>query len=489
MADARGLLAIGDVGVATGPHGDWNTNRAGCEARFVPASRAQCFTGKRGRGRLGTSGAPLKAEAGLSGMRERDEAEKRATPAEQAPGGATGIFGAPASGPSSPQEEAVQVPPGSKAGEFTQLFGAPSAPNPADVNRGVPPPRPDAYPPERPPGEFTQIFTQLRTPASANPPFGPPPPKPHVSSSPPPAAHRSAQEGEFTEFFERLNPPPPPPAPPQVAKPQFAQPEERRSPAADKAPGAFTQLFQSIQAEANPRGAPSPPTQPLPRPREERTAPPVPPEPGSSTRPTASPASGGFTQMFGSLAAADAARSTPLAPPAARAPLPPEREPEPFFARESQPTPRPGAVDGSPLHAGPGEFTRLMQTLSAAPEQTATPPAPPEPAAPPPSGPGEFTRVISQSTLRDTGSASASPSQPAAAPPVAPPSSFPPMPHPPSLGAMPHFPLAPPPQPPPPAAAAPPPGKLHKYLPLLLVSNAFLLLLLILAVFFLLTRK
>jgi hypothetical protein len=225
-------------------------------------------------------------------------------------------------------------------------------------------------------------------------------------------------------------------------------------------------------------------------------APPPAPEPRSTTPPSASPASGGFTQLFGSLSSAESVRSAPPTPPSGRVPL--AQENEPFFPREGPAANRQRTVDTAPLQAGPGEFTRLMQTLSAEPEPTAPPPAPAERVAPPPSGPGEFTRVISQSALRDAapasgsagGPAAAPPSRPAAGPPLPPaPSSFPPLPHPPSLAGMPHFPMAPPPSPPPPAVAAPAPGKLHKYLPLLLVCNAFLLLLVILAVIFLLTRK
>jgi hypothetical protein len=276
------------------------------------------------------------------------------------------------------------------------------------------------------------------------------------------------------------------------------------SPAAKDASG-FTQFFQS----------------PLASPRREVERSPF--EAAAAAGGAAPPMQGGsFTQLMQAL-------DQPLAgakPKEAALGAPPDLSgpPGPLF-----PTSGPGASFPSPAPAGmggPGEFTKLMQTL----DGPATAPAPPRPAAAAPAnagmlggatsifatpaaaapvaasaaGPSEYTQVISGSALRDArAKAPGMPAQPPGpivpgamqmpgfampgAPPM-PPMAAPPMPQMQMPGmAMPGMQM---PQMAPPAVPAPPAGppktKLQQYLPLIIIANVLLVIVIVVIVIFVL---
>lgn len=349
------------------------------------------------------------------------------------------------------------------------------------------------------------------------------------------AVEQKAASGEFTQFFRRMAPAA------ADALPQ-AKPSAVRPGAGDDAPGDFTRIFMRL-----PQAPEAAPAAAAPAPLKAQETPPE-AEPGEFTRlmraaeivdgapnhrdetapdaadgriPSSAPLRGfsapgvndavsgksaaGFTQLFRALDER----------------LPEGRDAPPYASPMDVQAPEPSPVQqqaGAALQAGPGEFTRLMQSLSnpsageSAAEGASKTPGPgatsagvrpvstasSSPASSPPrqssTGPGDFTRIVSSSLAREeaaaTGKATPARAERTPVPPPAPPAQAAPIPRspsfafggqaaPPAGGATP---IPAPPQAPPPAAPAQ--GKLHAYLPMLLVINAFLLAVLILLVVF-----
>jgi hypothetical protein len=434
-------------------------------------------------------------------------------------------------------------PSASEPGELTRMYQAmpfAAAPSPTE------PPKPFSgsasdfslsQPKKQPAGDFTKVFSQLPTPRSAPPRPAPPPPVrvPEQPSAPP-------SSGEFTQMFQSLSssreaegvttPPEPVRSADTITIPVATAPSSA-STEPQKEAGSFTQLFQAVSSNAPSPEKPTPARQP----QDVPATPPAPEtEPGSFTslfqavqnrpqpeplhpsplseRPRSVPQTdfmvprpakdsvanqGGFTRLFDTLSD-DKRKDGPFSNPSPNATF---QQP----IRESAPPQPP------PMQSGPGEFTRLLQTLADPsgpqdlPAAQAGPgfPATPPPTTPPPqqSGPGEFTRVISNAAFREAQnqsgkgtSPSVPPSQPSfpavpqkpAFPAYPAPSAQPPRPAMPSTPAfqVPTPPAFPAPQPP--APAPPPASKLQQYLPLLVVVNIFVLLIVVLIVIFVLRR-
>ena len=377
-----------------------------------------------------------------------------------------------------PEAEAAGQPDSlSATGMFLNAFA--TQPEPAVEQES--PPQSTANP--APPGEFTQMFQKLEPP--------PPPPLPQTSSTSIPAE----EPGEFTRMFVAaatspgVRPAPAKPAPAPFAPPPppklrgFSAPGISDSASAE---GSFTQLFRTPPSP--PQAPPVQPFTPLP------SAPPAAAEPAWPQSFDPAPnrdamAPGGLSQLFRSLSE--------------------ENEPQPkresFLGRETAPPAPPAA-------SNPASVTMLMQRLTEDLQGSAasTPPMPPAAAPAGLSGPGEFTRIMAggganpASGLEPAVAAGnfATPAAPTlvfpAAVPAAPAPAFaapqiPAAPAPafaaPQIPAI-AVPQAPPAQPPKVAASASPPtSKLQQMLPMLLVLNAFLVVVLILLLVFALKSK
>ncbi len=264
--------------------------------------------------------------------------------------------------PATPQQPPVQAPPQTASpGSFTQMFQALKPADEQPVQVGNPPPVPAAPPtpvaPPKPAADLTSVFT----PVSINKPLAPaaspvPPPFPvgqklgeftqllqtlkeQAAPPPPPVAETTqnpAQPGSFTQVFkaasalpvtaetefapvhvpEAASMPPQPVTPAAPASPPVAAPAQ--------APGAFTQMFQTL--------SPPKPTAETPAP------PPVQPAPVASAAPPQPAAVGGFTQMFQALSSA-------------KEPAPVSAQPAPAF--EPSPAPK----------SGPGSFTQMFSQI------------------------------------------------------------------------------------------------------------------------------
>ena len=468
---------------------------------------------------------------------------------------------APSIAPSAASADA-SAKPGAGAGEFTQFFqslGTQTRKEPGkDVGGGAP--AAGAAGSSTPgsgsaaeAGDFTRIFRKIPTPempaseagesragasGAGSENAGEQPREPQRPATPASAGEQE-RPGEFTRLMQAISPAGASPAGPSAhaardpvqgevkpsleggaAKGQGTRPDTARTPTPAQAPQApkapeegFTQMFQSLaHPQAQPRGSSAPVRreEPLARAEFERDAM---PEEG-----------GGFTRLFRALseeekrsgsergAGLGAEFGTELGTGSAAPGLGSAR-------------PNAGADSGANtgLNAGPGEFTRLMHTLSPATGEAeraampldaprpVEPPAPLEPAGPvQPAGPGEYTRIISSSVLRE-GPGGGAPAQAApqpsstagasggggagvaanlagaagrnvAAGAMAGAGSGAHAPA--QMSSVPTVPAAPPAK----AAAVAPKSKLYEYLPLLLIANAFLMVVLILLVIFALRR-
>ncbi len=343
-----------------------------------------------------------------------------------------------------------------------------------------------------------------------------------AQESPARAAVKPAQAGEFTQMFQKLEPPPSPPLPPT-----------RSANSPSQEPGDFTRMFVAATSSgfrpppATPEAAPFTP-QPPPRMRGFST-------PGVSD--SASP-EGSFTQLFQTPASSPAPSPlqpfTPLpsAPPqAAEAAWPRSLNPAPSedrmasgglsqlfrsLSEESEsPLASQPASQAEPPAGTPESVTMLIRRLTEDLQQ-AVAPAPPmaEPAGS--TGPGEFTRIIAGGAINPMSAPAPAVAAGNYAMPVPPTLVFPAVPVPavpapqapapptpafaapqappppaPAFAAPPVPALAvPPAQPPKPAPSAPPKqSKLQQMLPMLLVLNAFLVVVLILLLVFALKSR
>ncbi|HEY1742596.1 MAG TPA: hypothetical protein VGG18_05480 [Granulicella sp.] len=388
--------------------------------------------------------------------------------------------------------------------------------------------------------------------------------------------------GSFTQFMSGFTPgqvTAPSPQTPVVQPPIVQTPQSQASTVSGEAPGSFTQIMTSLSTAAKPaeplrpqvtasEQSPKPGSsmtqllQSLDKPRttgastESSQSPQTPP----SSTPQSS--SGGFTQFFQNPMATppreaiqssfDTAKSSQAEPPmkggsftqlmqaldqpkagtspsdpALRGLMSQDSPSASTFATPSQsdsPFRDQGLSTTREGLAGPGSFTRLMQTL----DGPSTPPTPPPPAAvksassgipgsatnifavpatpaampAAPTGPSEFTQILSGSALRDArAQAPAIPPGPPPAPIVPsamqmpgfamPPMQMPQVPQPAPM-AMPQMqmPGMPMPQMQPPQVSAPPAAlqksNLQKYLPLILIGNVLLIIVIVVIVFFVL---
>ena len=245
-----------------------------------------------------------------------------------------------------------------------------------------------------------------------------------AQESPAKGAAKPAQPGEFTQMFQKLEPPPSPPLP---------QPRSSNRPAQE--PGEFTRTF--VAAATSPGLRPAPAT-PDPAPF---APPPAPKMRGFSTPGVSDSASpeGSFTQLFRTPPSPPPAPSpvrpfTPLpsAPPQAAEPAWPQSlDPAPngdrmapggltqlFRSLSEEGEPAPSRIGESPLvshtaspappSAGsPASVTMLIQRLTEDLQQAAAPAPPMPPAAAPAgfSGPGEFTRIIAGGVINPASAA------------------------------------------------------------------------------------
>ncbi|MGI8773226.1 MAG: hypothetical protein ACR2JE_17525 [Acidobacteriaceae bacterium] len=496
----------------------------------------------------------MKLPNDLEGHDRKPEDAGQGTPDQ--PGSATGMFQQPLA---SPVESSVDDLMGDVRGRAARESDAPLTPAAGGPSNEAPAAdRPTSPLEQRAPveqkassGEFTQFFRGMA------PAAGPEALAPVRTPAPSPPAGEDAA-GDFTRIFSRL-----PKAPEvQLREAQLPKAEPRSAPGNTPAPedkqeaepGEFTRLMRSVSAEEGPKKREVPGDD-----RLDRAAPPAAPirgfsapgvsdavsgtagvtgffaapagkpppssssdsfadkavpakqESGSSDRSSEAffrsldhsddlqrsgdrsarqePSAGGFTQLFRSLDEREGA-------PKANAPLD-ARSPAASPVRQQA---------GEGLDAKPGEFTRLMQSLSkessgdapagekpltgVRPVPAASPSQPPAQAS---TGPGDFTRIISSSMLREEAvmreeAANApKPARPTAERPPAPPPVPPPsIPRPPSFafGAPPAGAAPTPAAPQVPMPAPPSQSKLQAYLPVLLVINAFVLAVLILLVLF-----
>ena len=417
---------------------------------------------------------------------------------------------------------------------------------------------------------ITQILERLDRPRNVASPA------PSVPLESPPMPHEAKKDdaGSFTQFMSGFTPGQvtvPSPQTPVVQAPIVQTPQPQASMVSGETPGSFTQIMASLGTAT----VPAQPAEPL-QPRV--TASEQPPKPGSMTQllqsldkprttdvstessqspqtpPSSTPqnSSGGFTQFFQNPMATppreaiqspfDTAKSsqaeppmkggsftqlmqaldqpkasTPPSDPALRGLMSQDSPSMPAFSTLSEVDSPFGdqASSAAPAGlAGPGSFTRLMQTLDG-PSTPSTPPPPVAvkptssgipgsatnifavPATPPampapPIGPSEFTQILSGSALRDARA------QTPAIPPGPPPApivpgamqmpgfAMPPMQMPQALQLAP----MPMPQMQPPPVSAPPatPQKsnLQKYLPLILIGNVLLIIVIVVIAFFVL---
>ena len=221
-----------------------------------------------------------------------------------------------------------------------------------------------------------------------------------AQESPAKGAAKPAQPGEFTQMFQKLEPPPSPPLP---------QTRSSNSPAQE--PGEFTRTF--VAAATSPGLRPAPAT-PDPAPF---APPPAPKMRGFSTPGVSDSASpeGSFTQLF----------RTPPSPPPAPSPLQPFT-PLPSAPPQAAEPAWPQSLDPAPNgdRMAPGGLTQLFRSLSEesepAPSRIGESPLVSHPAspAPPPAGsPASVTMLIQRLTEDlQQAAAPAPPMPPAAAP-------------------------------------------------------------------------
>lgn len=307
------------------------------------------------------------------------------------------------------------------------------------------------------PGEFTRIFVKDATP----------------SAKPAARSFEERQEG----------------VPSQPARPKgFSSPGV--SDAASGEPG-FTQIFKPLPG-ARGAGSPSQPGQPfVPSARPEAARSDAqfgrPSDP-----PNAAKGDQSITSLIESLSSPSAAASGP------RAPEPAPYRPDPLASYQPATKPAP------PSDFESAGVTRFIQRL-ADPPAAQPAPAPPPPIREANAGPGEYTRIISSLSSPAASAPPAPPPAPAEAP--APGISFarpaaPPLPQNPIHVAMPPaaapappaFTAPPVPAPRLPAAPAPPTvaapkGKLEAMVPMLLVVNTFLLVIILVVMIFLIKSR
>jgi hypothetical protein len=200
--------------------------------------------------------------------------------------------------------------PAAQAGEFTRMFAKPPTDPTPEPPPTAPPPKPSG------PGEFTRVLQSPMPSAPAQGDWPAPPPK-------------HEQAGEFTRMF------------------QSPQPEQPSS------GGEFTRMFNTGRPSA-------PPGQQFPSP----TA--LPPAQPQAAPPVAPSAPVEFTQMFGRPGAGAPASPTPQAPM------------QPGYGSGSGAAgsgatgafrkPAPSAQPPDSTQQGPSEYTRMIQTPSAAPQ-------------------------------------------------------------------------------------------------------------------------
>ncbi len=363
------------------------------------------------------------------------------------------------------QAPAVGSRPGSRGDEFTGIFGKPVQPSSELSMRSAPTQQVPAAEPVRPvepagstaPGEFTRIFVKDATP----------------SAKPAARSFEERQEG----------------VPSQPARPKgFSSPGV--SDAASGEPG-FTQIFKPLPG-ARGAGSPSQPGQPfVPSARPEAARSDAqfgrPSDP-----PNAAKGDQSITSLIESLSSPSAAASGP------RAPEPAPYRPDPLASYQPATKPAP------PSDFESAGVTRFIQRL-ADPPAAQPAPAPPPPIREANAGPGEYTRIISSLSSPAASAPPAPPPAPAEAP--APGISFarpaaPPLPQNPIHVAMPPaaapappaFTAPPVPAPRLPAAPAPPTvaapkGKLEAMVPMLLVVNTFLLVIILVVMIFLIKSR
>ena len=457
------------------------------------------------------------------------------------------------SAPLTPAAQAA-VPPPVKVESITQILERldrpRSAASPTPPVQPVATPHdasvpPVASPPVAPemkkedPGSFTQFMSgftprQTTAPAQQTPVESAP-----LVQTPPPQASTAAAgaPGSFMQIMASLGTAPAPAKPEELLQPQVAESAQPSK------PGSMTQLLQSLdkprtagaatepwQSSQLPSAAPSSAPQsasggftqffqnPMATPQREAVQ-----SPFDTAKPSQSESSmkgGSFTQLMQALDQPKA--GTPPSDPSLRGLMSQDSSSAPAFSTPSQsdsPFSDQGLSAANAGLAGPGSFTRLMQTLDGPSTAPPPPPAaksgssgipgsatnifavPASPVAQPaaPSGPSEFTQILSGSALRDArAQAPVILPGPPPAPivPVAmqmPGFSMPQMQMPqapqPAPMAMPQMQM-PIPQMQPPQISTPPAGpqksKLQKYLPLILIGNVLLIIVIVVIAFFVL---
>jgi hypothetical protein len=338
-----------------------------------------------------------------------------------------------------PIAPAASIPPASRSGGFTALFGA----------SAITPPPPGS-PPAAQKGAFTEVFGGTKQPPA---PAGPP-------AAPSRAANPAVSTGDVTRVFQGTKPPATGPAPAAETPPLPARPPEpsftslfgeKQSRGAEQSSPVFRSSAPGMPG-AGPSGPPvspnaarfgsvMPPVDPSPPPRPASAPPPA---------PAVNPASDDFNALFARLDPAGSSQ------PPAPSPAPPA-----FTQPPAPPAPSLGAPSFVPSAVPP----------SAAPPAAAwrPPVAPPLPpmgsGGAPARGPSEFTRILGRGQM----------------PPIAPPGTRVPDANNSSTPGFP-TPAAPKPQ-------APPPAKSTKsYLPVIIALNLVLIAAILVVVYFV-TRR
>lgn len=343
-------------------------------------------------------------------------------------GGASGIFASPVPGlcPAPPKSQAFAPAPPPRPSVESDLRG--TAPADAALRINVEPVPAQPEPSQASPGDFTRVFTKL-------PPRPTPSPAPFTSPQPQdvPAAHvesphvvpvqaQAEAPGEFTQFFQALQPtgsgatqpqastvePRDPNSAAPATPPGFpANPAPELRPLAFGSPhsgepqpqaGAFTAFFESGSLAAGSSGDSAPGVRGI-SPLTEKEFPVA-----YSSPPSARPVSGGATQLLqaleGNVFSADQPNAfshgpTPessgaFAPAAA---FTPDSTDPPFLQAESGARPTASAATA-------GGFTSMLQSLHGQ-SSTPSPALPAQPrSAGSTDGPSEFTRVMRGSAAR-----------------------------------------------------------------------------------------
>ena len=296
---------------------------------------------------------------------------------------ATGIFGTVSGKPQPQEDDFLKSLFGNLGGSTTPPADAPRTP-------AAPPASTPSSTPAASPGGFTDMFQALQGSGSAaSAPAAPPAP----ASTPPNSSPSSPTDlsSVFTQVVvEKSTFPPPSPAP--VPK-----------------PGEFTQLLQTLTASAqNPERPVAPPPATTPIAATPVAAPPASAPPAPAAGPGSGPVSGpgAFTQLFSSVSPPASSTLGAGLEPTAQIPIysPPSPAPQP----QTKPEP---SVRGQ---TGPGDFTRMFQSVTSPDEAPPKPspgtPAfstsqwatPQPPASSPSSGPGAFTQMFAPKPLETT---------------------------------------------------------------------------------------